>query len=99
MVKTPVLKEIEKFVDDHISLDGDYKKALKRGFMSRGEMIIAEFISRYCSLNKPPTTDIEQSQKEIAKILPTAYEAATKQFDVSVEEAKELYNKSRHIQS
>jgi hypothetical protein len=100
----PDLSSLKSFVDLEVLHDAHVKKSVEMGYMTAEELLIGRWISKFFDLNSSQTEEsadvvVEEKFEVWKSKLPEASEAAAKEFGVTAEIAKELFEKSLNIRT
>lgn len=95
----PDRKRMEDFADSMIKLDSLVGPSIADGYMTRDEYVISTWTNYFCNENCPSIDGFELEMKAWRALLPEAYEAASKLFEVTPQKAKELFERAMTIRS
>ena len=91
----PDVSKIERFVEAEIAHDDLVRPSIEDGYMSREQLVIARWVRSFCYDN----AEAEQRGDQWEEYLPTAFNMAAERFAITVEQAKELWEKSKDLRA
>jgi hypothetical protein len=101
MDKLPDLERLTNFVHQEVQHDSLVRQSIEEGFMTEQELLVGRYVSAYCDLHSPEEigSDYDAWEKVWQSNLPEAYKITARQFDVTLQRAEELFNKSLNIRA